>query len=76
MDPELKQLLTQIHALSEENHRILRDMRRAQVWGFVGKVIFWIVVIIIPLFFLAPYLSNLPSASQFQDVLKVYQGNY
>jgi Kef-type K+ transport system membrane component KefB len=76
MDPELKALLTETLALAKENHRMLRTMRRDAWLGFVLKVIFWAVIIIAPLYFLAPYLSSLPSAAQLQDVLKVYQGNY
>jgi hypothetical protein len=72
MDPETKKLLQEIHALTEDNHHILREMRRAQVWGFFGKIVFWILIVVGPLYFLLPYLGALPSASQLQDVLKVY----
>ncbi|MDO8623912.1 MAG: hypothetical protein Q7R54_00995 [bacterium] len=76
MDPELKSLLTETLSLAKDNHRMLRAMRRAQVWGFIGKLAFWAVIILVPLYFLQPYLDLIPSTSQIQEVLKAYQGQY
>lgn len=76
MDPELKSLLVETLALAKDNHRMLRSMRRVQVWSFIGKALFWIVVIIVPLYFLQPYLSSFPTASQLQEILNAYQGKF
>ena len=76
MDPELKSLLTENLALTKDNHRMLRAMRRDAWFGFVGKIIFWVALIVIPLYFLQPYLTMLPTAEQFEQVMKLYQGQY
>lgn len=57
MDPELKRLMQETHALAHENHRILRAMRRDQWVGFVSKTIFWLIVFILPLYFYQQYLQ-------------------
>ncbi len=57
MDPELKSLLKENLRVAEDTNRILRSMRRQARWGLVGKVILWIVLIIVPLFFLKAYLE-------------------
>ena len=46
MDPELKRLLEDTHALVKDNHRMLRAVRRHQIFSAFGKVIVWIVVIL------------------------------
>jgi hypothetical protein len=73
MDPELKSLLTQTLALAKDNNQMLRAMRRDALLGFFAKIIFWAVILLAPLYFLAPYLSSLPSSAQLQEVLKLYQ---
>ncbi len=66
MDPELKSLLEQNLAVAQETNEILKTMQRRAVWGFWGRVVFWIVVVILPLFFLPyffqKYLDTLTSA--------------
>jgi hypothetical protein len=71
-DQELRSLLERTHSLAADNNRMLRAIRRDQWWGFIAKIIFWAVIIIVPFYFLQSYLSALPSASQLQDVLKIY----
>jgi hypothetical protein len=61
MDPELKRLLEEMNALTKENHRILRAIRRDQWVGFIGKVIFWIIVLALPLYFYQQYLEPIVS---------------
>ena len=73
LDPEIKQLLEETKALVKDNHRMLRAIRREAWLGIIAKVIFWVVVIILPLYFLYPYLSTLPSAGEIQKALQVYQ---
>ncbi len=53
---------------------MVREFRREQWFVFIAKALFWAALIILPLYFLQPLLSQAPSASQFQDVLKAYQG--
>ncbi len=66
MDPELKRELEEIHALAKDNHHMLRAIRRHQWYGFVGKIIIWIVVLALPLYFYQQYLE--PLVSQFSAI--------
>ena len=59
MDPELKRLLEETHALAKDNHRILRAIRRDHWIGLAGKVLFWIIVLALPLYFYQQYLQPL-----------------
>ncbi len=66
MDPELKRQLEEIHALTKDNHRMLRAIRRDQWLGFIGRVIVWIIVLALPLYlyqqYLQPFVSKFSSA--------------
>jgi len=59
MDPELKRILDETHALAKDNHRMLRAIRRDQLVGFVGKIVLWILVIVLPLYVYQQYLGPL-----------------
>lgn len=61
MDPEVRRLLEESIALTKENHRILRAIRRDQWIGFVGKIVFWIIVLVLPVFFYQQYLEPIVS---------------
>jgi len=61
MDPEIKDLLEETHALAKDNHRILRAIRRDQWFGFVGKIIIWAVVLLLPLYLYQLYLQPIVS---------------
>jgi hypothetical protein len=74
MDPEIKTLLVEVKALVKDNHDMLRLIRREAWTAYIVKVIFWVVIVIAPIFFLLPYLGSLPTPAQMQDVLKAYQG--
>lgn len=37
--------MEEIHALAKDNHRLLRAMRRHQLIGTFGKIIFWLVIL-------------------------------
>ncbi len=67
MDPETKHLLEEIHALAKDNHRMLRAIRRNQWFGFITKVIIWIIVLALPLYlyqqFLAPVIQKFSETS-------------
>lgn len=45
MDPELKRMLDETHALAKDNHRMLRALRRHQLIGTFGKVVFWLLIL-------------------------------
>ncbi|MSU74363.1 hypothetical protein EXS57_01125 [Candidatus Kaiserbacteria bacterium] len=66
MDPELKQTLTEIHALAKDNHDMLRAIRRDQWLGFVGRVIVWVIVLALPLYLYQQYLQ--PFVAKFSTV--------
>jgi len=74
MDPEIKALLVEIKALTKDNHDMLRTMRRNAWLLLIVKAVFWVIIIFAPIYFLLPYLGTLPSASQLEEALKVYQG--
>ena len=61
MDPELKRVLDETHALAKDNHRMLRALRRYQLVGFFGKIIIWIVVLVLPLYLYQQYLGPIVS---------------
>jgi hypothetical protein len=67
MDPELKQQLEQIHALSKQNHDMLKAIRRDQWLGFFGRIIVWIIVFALPLYlyqqYLQPFVSTYTSSA-------------
>ncbi|MDP1707123.1 MAG: hypothetical protein Q8L30_01035 [bacterium] len=63
MDPEIKRELEEIHALAKDNHQILRNIRRGQMFSFIGKIIIWAIVLALPLYFYQEYLQ--PLVSQF-----------
>ncbi len=57
MDPELKRLLEETNALAKDNHRMLRAIRRDQWIGFIAKVVFWIIVLALPLYLYQQYIT-------------------
>ena len=48
MDPELKRQLEEIHALTKDNHHMLRAIRRHQWYSFMSTVVFWLVILVTP----------------------------
>lgn len=64
MDSELKKQLEEIHALAKDNHRLLRSVRRHQLFGIVVTTIFWVVILVTPFFIYQQYLQ--PFVSKFQ----------
>ena len=67
MDSELRDLIEKTHALAKDNHRMLRALRRGQMFSFLSSIVVWIAVIVLPIYFyqqyLAPIVSNLSSLS-------------
>lgn len=85
MENDLKQLLEENLRVSKETNALLRSMNRQAWWGFAGKIVFWVILIILPLFFikalLAPYLELLQGSqsgsgtfdmSQFEELIRQY----
>ncbi|MFA5942252.1 MAG: hypothetical protein WC798_01095 [Candidatus Paceibacterota bacterium] len=57
MDPELRDLLEETHALAKDNHRMLRAVRRSQWLSFLSTIIIWVVVLALPLYLYKEYLA-------------------
>jgi uncharacterized membrane protein YedE/YeeE len=73
MDPEVKRLIEETRAFAKENHDMLRAMRRNAWLGLIFQIVFWLVIIFAPVYFLLPYLGAMPSAAELQELLKAYQ---
>jgi len=63
MDQDMRRVLDEVHALAKDNHKMLRAIRRDQWFGFIGKILFWIIMIGVPLYVYQQYLQ--PIVSQF-----------
>ncbi len=64
MDPEIKKLLEETHALAKDNHQMLRAIRRDQWFGFIGRIIIWVIVLALPLYLYQQYVQ--PLVAKFQ----------
>lgn len=69
MDPELKRQLEEIRALAKDNHRMLRTMRRHQIYSLVGTIIMWVVLLVLPLYLYQQYLQ--PFVSTFSTTIGI-----
>jgi hypothetical protein len=85
----LEKLLQKNLEVSEANHKILRRMERNALIGFVFKVIIWLLVLGVPIFFLSTYIApllstvtgdttsqglfGLPSVEQLKGLLEMYR---
>ncbi|MEK7602096.1 MAG: hypothetical protein AAB472_01245 [Patescibacteria group bacterium] len=58
----LEELLKKNLEVAEANHKILRRMERNALIGFVAKIVIWLLVLGVPIFFLSSYLAPLLSA--------------
>ena len=65
MDPELKRQLEEIHALTKDNHHMLRAIRRHQWYSFMSTVVFWLVILVTPFYFYQQYVQ--PLVTQFSS---------
>ncbi len=85
MDPELKKLFEENLQVAKENNALLKGMRTRARWSTAITVIFYVVVLIVPLFFIQPFLEQVRGAmgnpgqgssgggnifQQYQDLLK------
>jgi hypothetical protein len=80
---EIKTLLEENIAVTKENNRLLREMRRNAILGLIAKVVIWLVILGVPLFFLSTYLGQLPAGlfgvpneEQVQQILDLYRTEY
>jgi hypothetical protein len=55
----LEELLKRSLEVAEENQKILKRMERNALIGFIAKVVVWLVLLGVPLFFLSSYLGPL-----------------
>lgn len=58
----LKALLKETHALAAENNRLLHEMRRNAILGMIARIIIWLIVLGVPLFFLSAYIGPIIDA--------------
>jgi hypothetical protein len=62
MDPEIRRLLEETKALTKDNHRMLRAIRRDQWFGFIAKIIIWAFVLALPIYLYRQYLEPIVSS--------------
>jgi len=44
MDPEDKKLLKETFELSKKNHKLLRKIRRQQIWTRIYRIFYWLII--------------------------------
>lgn len=65
-DEDLKELLEENIAVAKDTNRLIREMRRNAILGMIAKVVIWLIVLGVPLFFLSSYLGPLLDAASGQ----------
>ncbi len=60
-DEDLKELLEENLRLAKENNRMLRSMRRAARLSFVGRIIFWLILLGVPAYLYITYVAPVMS---------------
>jgi hypothetical protein len=78
MDQEIKHQLEEIHALTKDNHRLLRTVRRHQLIEMFGKWVFYIVLLLGGGYLFVQYLQPMISAgvtpgSPFEKLIDSYR---
>ncbi|MDB5264779.1 MAG: hypothetical protein JWN64_350 [Parcubacteria group bacterium] len=89
---ELKDLLEENIEIAKENNRLLKLIRRDAVLGLVAKILLWLIILGVPIFFLSAYIQPLmalfsgqqaspagfgvPSKEQIDVLIKEYQAAY
>ena len=58
----LTKLLQENLAVAKDNNRLLREMRRNAILGLIAKIVIWLVILGVPLFFLSTYLGPILDA--------------
>lgn len=63
-----------MRALVKDNHRMLRAIRRDQWFGFVARLIIWVIVLALPLYLYQEYVS--PFVQSFTGTSTPATGGY
>ena len=62
MDSQDRELLEKTFRLAEENNAMLRAIRRSMRWSWIGRAIYWALLIGISIgafYFIQPYIDQL-----------------
>ena len=62
MDFDAQEMLEKIYALTEENNKILRKMRKAVLWSRVFHFLYWAIIIGLSIgayVYIQPYLDSM-----------------
>jgi hypothetical protein len=89
MDPELRKLLQENLAVAKNNNDVLRSIRHHQWLSSLTSVIFWVVVVALPIYlyqqYVQPFLAavtpgatttspfNFPTSADIEKLIKSYQ---
>lgn len=91
MDEELKRLLEENLAVARENNALLKEARRNAMIGLAVKVVLYLLLLGVPLFFISSYLGPLltgagtstptglfgvPSPDEAQQLFEEYKSLY
>ena len=75
MDPEQKQMLEKLLAITEQNNKILRRMHRHALWNSFFNVLYWAVIVGLAIWsfnMIQPYLGIMGNlmgkAKQLQNI--------
>jgi hypothetical protein len=61
MNPEEKKILEDTYRLANENHRLLKKMRRGIFLSHLTRIIYWIILIVMALglyYYIQPYVNS------------------
>ena len=75
MEPEDRKMLAEVLAISQQNNRMLRQMRREVLWARFLHVVYWIVIIVIACisyYYIKPYIGLLNQAIETSASLSKY----
>lgn len=53
----LEALLEENIAVTRENNRLLRELRRNALLGFIARIVIWLILLGVPLLFISSYLA-------------------
>ena len=62
MDPESKKLLEDTYALTEENNKMLHNIKRSMFLARIMSILYWLVIIGVSVgafYFIQPYIDQL-----------------
>jgi len=71
VDPKEKKLLKETAELARENHKLIKKVRRAQLWGRAFRIAYWVIILIAT--FGAYYIIQ-PFVEQFFNVYEALRG--